>query len=638
MARIQVKDKGGHVVGEIGNGENLLGFSSQGLVYRADGLAYDLSLPVPEGIEEVYLLDFDEPEGKEAYWHTSSHILAQAVKELFPIAKLAIGPPIETGFYYDFDIGDSAFSPEDLEAIENRAREIIARDIPVERLEVDKKEAIKLFSDMGEDYKVELLEDIPDDKVTLYRQGDFVDLCRGPHLLSTGRVGHLKVLSASGAYWRGDEHGPRFQRIYGVSFPTEGELAEFLMRLEEAKRRDHRKLGVLLDLFSFHEEAGPGLVVWHPRGALVLGIITDYWRRIHRDSGYQLIQTPHLFRSNLWQQSGHMDFYRENMYVFQQDGDEYVVKPMNCPAHILVYKSKKRSYRELPMRLAELGTVYRYERSGVLHGLFRVRGFTQDDAHIFCSQDQFVDEVRGVIKLTKRILRRFGFQDYKVDLSVRDPKRPDKYMGDEEGWILAEKGLAEALSAEGLSYEIQEGESAFYGPKIDIQLQDAIGRRHQCTTIQVDFNIPNRFDVTYVAPDGMEHRVVMIHRAILGSIERFLGVLLEHYAGAFPMWLAPVQAVVLPVVSEVNDYALRVGEALKAKGIRAEVDNRPERISYKIREAETQKVPYMAIVGKREASSRTVSVRKRGEGDIGAMGLEEFVGMISGEIQGEGHE
>ncbi|MGB9589613.1 MAG: threonine--tRNA ligase, partial [Candidatus Hydrothermia bacterium] len=509
------------------------------------------------------------------------------------------------------------------------------RDLPVERIEMDRDEAIKLFSDSGEKYKVELLRDIPDKRVTLYRQGDFIDLCRGPHLASTGVVGQIKVLSASGAYWRGDEHGPRLQRIYGVSFPTEEELSEFLRRLEEAKRRDHRKLGVELDLFSFHEEAGPGVVIWHPKGTLVREIIEDYWREVHREEGYEFIRSPHLFRSKLWEMSGHLGFYRENMYVFNRDDEDYVIKPMNCPAHILVYKSKKRSYRDLPMRLAELGTVYRYERSGVLHGLFRVRGFTQDDAHIFCSQDQFVDEVRGVIKLTKRILRKFGFEDYKVDLSVRDPKRPEKYMGDEEGWVLAENGLAKALTAEGLSYEIQEGESAFYGPKIDIQLHDALGRRHQCTTIQVDFNIPTRFDVTYIGQDGLEHRVVMIHRAILGSIERFFGVLLEHYGGAFPLWLAPVQVAVLPVVSVVNSYAAKITEILKANGLRAEFDLRPERISYKIREAEAQKVPYMAIVGKREAESGRVSVRKRRGGDMGAMNLEEFIGMVLGEIKGE---
>jgi len=635
MGGIPVKNGEGHVVGEVGRGDNLLGFSDRALVYMAGRDVYDLSAPVPDGAEEVYLLGFDDPRGREAYWHTSSHILAQAVKELFPEAKLAIGPPIETGFYYDFDIGEATFSPEELEAIESRAREIIARDLAIERLEIKKADAIRLFSEKGEVYKVELLREIPDEKVTIYRQGDFVDLCRGPHLSSTGRVGHLKVLSASGAYWRGDERGPRLQRIYGVSFPTEEELSEFLERLEEAKRRDHRRLGVLLDLFSFHEEAGPGVVIWHPKGALVRDIIEDYWRKVHAEEGYEFIRSPHLFRSKLWEISGHLGFYRENMYVFNQDGEDYVIKPMNCPAHILVYKSKKRSYRDLPMRLAELGTVYRYERSGVLHGLFRVRGFTQDDAHIFCSQDQFVDEVRGVIRLTKRILRRFGFQDYKVDLSVRDPKRPEKYMGDDEGWLLAERGLAEALAAEGLPYEVKEGESAFYGPKIDIQLHDALGRRHQCTTIQVDFNIPTRFDVTYVGQDGLEHRVVMIHRAILGSIERFFGILLEHYGGAFPLWLAPVQVAVLPVVSEVNPYAAKITSALKDKGIRAEFDLRPERISYKIREAETQKVPFMAIVGKREAESGRVSVRKRGKGDLGPVGLEEFIGMILGEMKGE---
>jgi len=635
MGGIPVKNGKGHVVGEVGRGDNLLGFSDRALVYMAGRDVYDLSAPVPDGAEEVYLLGFDDPRGREAYWHTSSHILAQAVKELFPEAKLAIGPPIETGFYYDFDIGEATFSPEELEAIESRAREIIARDLAIERLEIKKADAIRLFSEKGEVYKVELLREIPDEKVTIYRQGDFVDLCRGPHLSSTGRVGHLKVLSASGAYWRGDERGPRLQRIYGVSFPTEEELSEFLERIEEAKRRDHRRLGVLLDLFSFHEEAGPGVVIWHPKGALVRDIIEDYWRKVHAEEGYEFIRSPHLFRSKLWEISGHLGFYRENMYVFNQDGEDYVIKPMNCPAHILVYKSKKRSYRDLPMRLAELGTVYRYERSGVLHGLFRVRGFTQDDAHIFCSQDHFVDEVRGVIRLTKRILRRFGFQDYKVDLSVRDPKRPEKYMGDDEGWLLAERGLAEALAAEGLPYEVKEGESAFYGPKIDIQLHDALGRRHQCTTIQVDFNIPTRFDVTYVGQDGLEHRVVMIHRAILGSIERFFGILLEHYGGAFPLWLAPVQVAVLPVVSEVNPYAAKITSALKDKGIRAEFDLRPERISYKIREAETQKVPFMAIVGKREAESGRVSVRKRGKGDLGPVGLEEFIGMILGEMKGE---
>ncbi|MEO0140142.1 MAG: threonine--tRNA ligase [candidate division WOR-3 bacterium] len=635
MAKVIVKDKEGNIVGEIGKGGNLLGFKAQGLLYRADRAVYDLSVPVPEGITEVYLVDFDDPAGREAYWHTSSHILAQAVKELFPQAKLAIGPPIETGFYYDFDIGDGTFSPDDLSAIEKRAGEIIARDLEIKRFEMEKSEATRLFSDRGETYKTELLQEIPDEKVTVYAQGDFIDLCRGPHLASTGVVSRIKILSASGAYWRGDERGPRLQRIYGVSFPTEEELSDFLRRLEEAKRRDHRKLGAELDLFSFHEEAGPGVVIWHPKGALVRDIIEDYWRSVHREEGYEFIRSPHLFRSKLWETSGHLGFYRENMYVFNQDDEDYVIKPMNCPAHILVYKTRKRSYRDLPMRLAELGTVYRYERSGVLHGLFRVRGFTQDDAHIFCSQDQFIDEVRGVIRLTKRILRKFGFQDYKIDLSVKDPKKPEKYMGDEEGWVLAENGLAEALSAEGLSYEVQEGESAFYGPKIDIQLHDALGRRHQCTTIQVDFNIPTRFDVTYIGQDGLEHRVVMIHRAILGSIERFFGILLEHYGGAFPLWLAPVQVVVLPVVSGVNPYAAKITETLRAKGLRAEFDLRPERISYKIREAETQKVPYMAVVGKREAESGKVSVRKRGRGDMGPMALEEFIGMVLGELKGE---
>ncbi len=633
MPLVKVISPKGEVVGEVKPGENLLGFKDFGFAYEAGGKAYDLATPVPEGVEEVKLLDFSAERGREIYWHTSSHILAQAVKELFPQAKLAIGPPIETGFYYDFDLGGYTFTPEDLERIEARCREIIKRDLPIRREDLSKEEAIKLFQERGENYKVELIREIPEERVSVYWQGDFVDLCRGPHLPSTGFVHKIKILSASGSYWRGDERGPRLQRVYGVSFPTDQELEEFLHRLEEAKRRDHRKLGPQLDLFSFHEEAGPGIVIWHPKGALVRGIIEDFWKRVHAEAGYQFLTTPHLFKSTLWERSGHLSFYRENMYVFEKNGETYVVKPMNCPAHILYYKTRKRSYRELPIRVAELGTVYRYERSGVLHGLFRVRGFTQDDAHIFCTPEQFVDEVRGVLRLMRKILGAFGFREFEVDLSVRDPEHPEKYMGGAEAWDLAEKGLAEALEAEGFQFRLVPGEAAFYGPKIDVQLRDALGRRWQCTTIQVDFNIPARFGVTYVAPDGLERQVVMIHRAIFGSIERFFGILLEHYAGAFPLWLAPVQVAVLPITSDVNPYAEEVLRALKEAGLRAEADLGPERISHKIREAETQKIPYMAIVGRRERDAGTVSVRAHGRGDLGAMKLTEFIKNLKKEME-----
>jgi len=635
MDRAKVLDAEGNLLGEVKPGENLLAFAGRALVYRALDLVRDLSAPVPDGAGEVMLLDFEDPDAREAYWHTGSHILAQAVKEVFPETMLAIGPPVENGFYYDFDIGDRTFSPEDLKKIEEKAREIIGRDLAVERLEMNKEEALKLFKGLGERYKVELIREIPDPTVSVYRQGDFQDLCRGPHLSSTGAVANLVILSASGSYWRGDERGPRLQRIYGIAFPAKEQMDEFLSNLEEARKRDHRRLGVDLDLFSFHEEAGPGIVFWHPRGELVRNLIEDYWKRVHAGSGYTFVRSPHLFRSRLWEISGHMGFYRENMYVFDKDEETYVIKPMNCPAHILIYKSATRSYRDLPMRMAELGTVYRYERSGTLHGLFRVRGFTQDDAHIFCTQDQFVVEVRGALRLMKRILNRFGFFDFVVNLSTRDPKTPEKYMGDEEGWELAERGLAEALEAESFRFKVDPGEAVFYGPKIDVQLLDAFGRKWQCTTIQVDFNIPSRFDVTYVGIDGIHHRVVMIHRAILGSVERFFGVLVEHYGGNFPLWLAPVQAVVLPVISEVNDYASKLANELQDAGFRVEVDDRPERISYKIRDAETHKIPYMLVVGKKEASAGTVSVRRHGKGDLGVMPVGELLKAMEDEISPE---
>ena len=603
-----------------------------GLIARVDGRLLDLTAPPPrEG--EVEILDFNSREGREAYWHTTSHILAQAVKELYPNAKLGIGPPIEEGFYYDFDIGDGVFTPEDLERIEGRMREIIERNLPLKRVEMSREEAIKLFQQRNEPYKVELLREMEDEAVSVYWQGDFVDLCRGPHLPSTGYVRYVKLLSSSSAYWRGIETNPVMQRIYGISYPEEEMLREYLHRLEEAKRRDHRVLGAKLDLFSIHEECGAGLILWHPKGAMLRRIIADYVLDEYLKRGYQLVSTPHIARGELWEISGHMGYYIENMYVFEKGGERYVVKPMNCPFHILIYKTKTRSYRDLPIRYTELGTVYRYERSGTLHGLLRVRGFTQDDAHIFCTPEQLEDEVLGVLDLTLHILRTMGFKEFKVVLSTRDPEHPEKYMGTDEEWRRAQEALIRALERKGLPYEEAPGEAVFYGPKIDIKLVDAIGRTWQCTTIQIDFNLPRRFNVTYIGPDGREHLAVMIHRALLGSLERFIGVLLEHYAGNLPVWLSPIQVRVLPISDRYVDYAREIYERLRGEGIRAELDERGLTIAYKVREAEEEKIPYMLIVGRRELESHTVSVRRHRIGDLGQMTLEEFLERIKREIE-----
>ena len=602
-----------------------------GLVARVDGKLVDLTeTPPQEG--EVEVLDFNSEEGRRVYWHTTSHVMAQAVKALYPDAKLGIGPPIENGFYYDFDVGGRSFTPEELERIEEKMREIVEKDIPIKRVEMSREEAIDLFRSRGEPYKVELLEEMEDDRVTVYWQGDFVDLCRGPHLPSTGYVKHFKLLTASSAYWRGVETNPAMQRIYGISFPEEEMLKKHLEMLEEAKRRDHRILGAKLDLFSIHEESGAGLILWHPKGAMLRKIISDFVLEEYLKRGYQLVATPHIAKGTLWEISGHMGYYLENMYVFEKEGETYVVKPMNCPFHILIYKTKTRSYRDLPIRYTELGTVYRYERSGTLHGLMRVRGFTQDDAHIFCTPEQLEEEILGVLDLTLYILRTMGFHEYKIVLSTRDPEHPERYMGTDEEWTRAQEALAKALEKRGLPYEEAPGEAVFYGPKIDIKLVDAIGRTWQCTTIQIDFNLPRRFNVTYVGPDGKEHHVVMIHRALLGSIERFIGVLIEHYAGNFPLWLAPVQVRVLPVSDRYVDYATSVYQKLRDSGLRVELDDRPLTVSYRIREAEEEKIPYMVIVGGREAESSTISVRRHTIGDLGQFSLEEFIARLKEEI------
>jgi threonyl-tRNA synthetase len=561
----------------------------------------------------------------EAMRHSAAHIMAEAVSMLHPDVKLGIGPATADGFYYDFDLS-RPLTPEDLESVDAKMREIVGSRYPFQREEIEKAAAREMFA--SQPYKLELIDELPDDAVTVYRQGTFVDLCRGPHVESTDKVRAFKLLSVAGAYWRGDEHRPMLQRIYGTAFETEAELEEHLRKLEEIEARDHRRLTKQLDLMSFHEEAGAGLAHWHPKGGLIRVLIEDYWRTLHYEGGYDIIFTPHIGRSYLWETSGHLDFYKDSMYSpMDIDGQEYYIKPMNCPFHILIYKTRLRSYRELPLRWAELGTVYRYERSGTLHGLLRVRGFTQDDAHVMCTPEQIEDEILRVLDFSLNMLRGFGFEDFKVELSVRDPVRPEKYAGSDAMWNQAEGSLVEALEARGLSYERIEGEAVFYGPKIDIKIRDALGRSWQCTTIQFDFNLPERFDMSYIGEDGKEHRPYMVHRALLGSLERFFGVLVEHYGGAFPVWLAPVQAVVIPITDGNLDYARRVADELRGEGIRVEIDERSERMNLKIRDAQLQKVPYMLVTGNKEEESSTISVRFR-TGENRVQSVPEFKATV----------
>ena len=565
--------------------------------------------------------------------HTAAHVLAHAVQELFPDAKFAIGPPIDNGFYYDFEV-EKPFTPEDLERIEKRMNELLKENLVISREDWDKARAREHFGKLGQRYKLELIDDIPGDSVSIYTVGRFVDLCAGPHIDSTRRIRHVKVLSTAGAYWRGDSRRTMLQRIYATAFFKKSELDAYLHQLAEAEKRDHRKLGKALDLFEIKEEAGGGLVFWLPAGAVVREVMEQYLKSEYRKRGYQLVYTPHIAKSDLWNTSGHLTYYRENMYTMDVDGQEYVVKPMNCPGHILVYKRKLYSYRELPVRIAEMGTVYRRELSGALHGLLRVRGFTQDDGHIFCTPEQLPGEVDNTIDFALTVLARFGFDRFNVELSVRDPHNPSKYAGSDDEWAMAEAALEEAVQRRGLPYRRMEGEAVFYGPKIDIKVIDAIGRPWQLSTIQFDFNLPRRFDVTYVASGGERKSVVMVHRALFGSIERFMGILTEHYAGAFPVWLAPVQCVVLPITGEANSFAQTVADALRAAGIRAEIDAREEKIGYRIREAEVRKVPYMAVVGAREARDGVVAVRAHGRGDLGPKPLAGFVAEIVDEVAG----
>ena len=565
----------------------------------------------------------EKNEKPEIMRHSASHIMAEAILSLFPDAKFGIGPAIENGFYYDFDLPRS-LTPDDLPLIEKKMAEITSANLPFDKEEVTRDEARELFA--GQPYKLELISEIPDEKMSVYRQGSFVDLCRGPHVSTTGEIKAFKLLSIAGAYWRGDETQPMLQRIYGAAFDTKEALEEYLQRLEEAAKRDHRKLGKELDLFSLHEEAGPGLVHWHPKGAAVRRIIEDFWKEEHIKGGYDIVYTPHIAKVDLWKTSGHWEFYRENMYS-PMDIDEqlYVIKPMNCAGHILIYKSKLHSYRDLPMRLAELGTVYRYERSGVLHGLARVRGFTQDDAHIFCRFDQLEDEVVKVLGLTRFMMETFGFSKYKILLSTR----PDKYAGELGAWEQATATLKKALERSGTQYEIDPGEGVFYGPKIDTKISDALGRDWQGPTVQVDFNLPQRFDVNYIGEDGKEHPVAMVHRTVMGSMERFLACLIEHYGGAFPVWLAPVQVKIIPVADRHMDYAYEVEAKLKAAMIRTEVDNRSERIGFKIRQAQLEKVPYMLILGDKEVDGSTVSVRLRSGEQLNDQSWDSFMESVS---------
>jgi threonyl-tRNA synthetase len=559
----------------------------------------------------------------ETLRHSASHLLAHAVLELFPGTQAGIGPAVENGFYYDF-LRDQPFSVEDLEAIEKKMRDIARADLPIVRVVLPKSDAIRLFQSLHQELKVELIAEKGEDQVSCYKQGSFVDFCLGPHLPSTGQIQHLKLLSVSGAYWKGDEQGKQLQRIYGTAFYEKKELEDYLALLEEAKKRDHRKLGVELDLFSFNENLGGGLILWHPKGATVRYIIESFWHEEHLKDGYEFLYTPHLAKLDVWRKSGHTEFYEAMYPPLLSEGIEYEVKPMNCPFHIMVYNSRQRSYRDLPLRWAELGTVYRYERSGVLHGLLRVRGFTQDDAHIFCRADQLEDEVRRAIFLARRLLEAFGFREYDVYLATR----PEKYVGRLEDWDKAEAALRHALESAGLDFQVDEGEGVFYGPKIDIKIKDALNRAWQCTTIQLDFNMAERFGLSYFGDDGNPHRPFLIHRALLGSLERFFGILVEHYNGNFPLWLAPVQAVIIPITERHHNYGAALNDKLKEDGLRSYLDNRREKCGYKVRDAESQKIPLILVVGDKEVESGTASLRVHTQGDKGTVQIPEFLEKV----------
>lgn len=598
------------------------------LAVRVDGELLELFRPL-EKSGEFRVLTWNDDDGRYVYRHTAAHILAQAVKRLFPEARLAIGPPIDDGFYYDIDL-DRSLTPDDLAAIEDEMRKIIKEDLPLERFVLPREEALEFMENRQEPYKVELIRDLPQDEtISFYRQGEFVDLCQGGHVASTGRIKAIKLLNVAGAYWRGDENRPMLQRIYGTAFPTQKELDEYIWRLEEAKKRDHRRLGPELDLFHF-DDVAPGYAFWHPKGTIIYNELLKFSRELQAGM-YQEVRTPDILKADLWHRSGHWDHYRDNMFLMQEDEDTiYGAKPMNCPGHCLIYRSRTRSYRDLPLRISEYGHLARYERSGTLHGLLRVRGLVQDDAHLFVREDQIEDEIAHCLELIDKVYAQTFEMEYDIDLSTR----PEKYMGDLALWEQAEAALGRALERAGRPYKISPGEGAYYGPKLDFHVTDSLGRRWQCATIQLDYQLPLRFDLTYVGEDGQPHRPVMIHRAIIGSLERFIGIMIEHYAGAFPAWLAPVQARIIPVSDEFNDYAGQVAKQLAQVGIRHDVDRRREKVGWKIRQAQLEKIPYMLIAGGREEESGQISIRHRNLGDIGAHPVEKFIEELTAEIKG----
>ena len=603
--------------------------AKRALAAKLNGKVISIKEPIKES-GNFQVLTFDDDEGKDIFWHSSAHLMAQAIKRVFPETQFGIGPPIDNGFYYDIDL-DRPITPDDFESIELEMSKIVDEDYATERRVLSAEEALKFFKEKNELLKIDIIENLDKSEIiSTYSQGEFTDLCRGPHVPSTGYLGkNFKLLSVAGAYWHGDENNKMLQRIYATNFPDKKMLKQHLHRLEEAKKRDHRKLGRELDLFSIQDEIGSGLILWHPKGALIRHLIEAYWKDEHLKNGYELVSSPHVAKLHLWETSGHTGFYQENMFnPMSIDEIDYQLKPMNCPFHMMIYQSKIRSYRDLPVRYAELGTVYRYERSGVLHGLMRVRGFTQDDAHIYCHPDQLTDEIIGVLDLNTKILSKFGFTEYDVYLSTR----PEKYVGTVEGWDYATEALKRALELKKIKYNIDPGEGVFYGPKIDIKIKDILGRSWQCSTIQVDFNLPERFELNFVDADGHRHRPIIIHRALMGSLERFFGILIEHYGGSFPLWLAPVQGIVMAITDNQGDYAKKVREQLIDKGIRSELDLRNEKIGFKIREAELQKIPFMIIVGDKEVEQGKISVREKGKGDLGQMSIEEFLEIISNRL------
>ena len=606
--------------------------AKEALAVTVNGETLDLAAAICENAS-VEILTFKDTAGRKIFWHSTAHIMAQAVTDIFPDVKLAIGPPIDEGFYYDFEVGQP-FSPEDLERIERRMSAIVSEKAPFSREDLPRTEVIEWYEKENASYKLELLDqDIPDDTVSVYTQSRFRDMCRGPHIPHTGVVKAFKLTASSGAYWRGDEKKTMLQRIYGVSYPKKSMLDDYLHRMEEAKRRDHRLLGKQLELYHITNDVGPGLVLWLPKGGRVRNEIENFWREEHLKAGYDLVYSPHVANLELWKRSGHMEFFAENMFPpMSLDNTQYQLKPMNCPFHIAMYQAKRRSYRDLPLRWAELGTVYRYERPGVLHGLMRVRAFTQDDAHHFVAPEDVASELEFTLAFCLDMLRAFGFTEFDVCLSTR----PEKAIGEIPEWEMAENGLRDSLVRAGLDFRVDEGGGAFYGPKIDIIIQDALGRKWQCSTIQFDFSLPERFNMTYIDSSGEQKRPIMIHRALLGSIERFFGVLLETYGGDFPLWLAPVQAIVLPITDRVNDYGQKVIDQLKAADIRCELDDRSEKIGHKIREAELAKIPYMLVVGDKEAETGQVSLRHRGDGDMGAVSCDDLLKKLLAEIESKG--